>query len=213
MVVLGRIFEPSWEVDLLDQVDLSPGDRVLDVSSLVSRAGARETYERWCADGASLPFADGSFDVVVWRQGLRVLPAPGWTLSEMCRVLAPGGRAAVSMWGRIERMPVVAALTDVLEAHGCAGSAAVVRALFSLAEPADLRAFLADAGFERIRVRSVPRTVVLSSVAELVRRCVPDLPDDDEWSIVADLEIRCARWVDSEGLRIAMEANTAVASI
>ena len=212
-MVLERALDPSWEVDLLDQVDLLPGDRVLDVSSLVSRADARETSERWCADGTSLPFADGSVDVVVWRQGLRVLPAPGRMLFEMRRVLAPAGRVAVSTLGRIERMPAVVALTDVLEDHGRAGSAVAVRALFSLSESADLRAFLADAGFERIRMGSVPRTVVLPSVAELVHGCVPDGTTGDEPSILADLEMRCARWVDADGLRITMEEHTAVASV
>jgi SAM-dependent methyltransferase len=213
VVVLGRVFDPSWEVDLLDQVDLSPGDRVLDVSSLASRPDALASVERWCADVTSLPFADGSFDVVVYRQGLRLFPAPGWTLSEMRRVLVPGGRAAVSVWGRIERIPAFATLARALDDRIGAGPATAVRGVFSLSEPADLRAFLANAGFERIRVRTVGTTVVFPSVAAFVRSCVPDLRDDDERSIVSDLELPFARWIDTEGLRITMEANTAIASV
>lgn len=159
-----------------------------------------------------LPFGDGSFDVVVYRQGPQLLPAPGWTLSEMRRVLAPGGRAAVSVWGRVERMPVLAALTDVLEKRGRAG-ASMVRAVCSLSDPADLRAFLAGAGFERIGVRTVRTTVVLPSVGAFVRQWVPDLVDEDQASVAADLEMRCARRVGARGLRMAIEAHIAVGSV
>ena len=62
-------------------------------------------------------------------------------------------------------------------------------------------------------MRNVPRTVVLPSVAALVCECVPDVSTADEPELVAELELRCARWVDVDGLRIAMEENRAVASV
>jgi ubiquinone/menaquinone biosynthesis C-methylase UbiE len=43
------------------------------------------------ADGGALPFADGSFDVVLFRFVLRHAPAPTRLLGEARRVLAPGG--------------------------------------------------------------------------------------------------------------------------
>jgi len=47
------------------------------------------------ADGHRLPFADGSFDLVLVRHLLQALPDPALLLAEAHRVLAPGGRIHV----------------------------------------------------------------------------------------------------------------------
>jgi SAM-dependent methyltransferase len=56
----------------------------------VRRAGVMAEVAR--ADGEALPFADGSFDVVLFRFVLRHAPSPARLLAEGRRVLAPGGR-------------------------------------------------------------------------------------------------------------------------
>jgi demethylmenaquinone methyltransferase / 2-methoxy-6-polyprenyl-1,4-benzoquinol methylase len=47
------------------------------------------------ADGLRLPFADGAFDVLTIAFGLRNMESWPGGLSEMCRVLAPGGHLLV----------------------------------------------------------------------------------------------------------------------
>jgi ubiquinone/menaquinone biosynthesis C-methylase UbiE len=49
-------------------------------------------------DAQSLPFNDDSFDAVICGFGIIHVPNPHKALSEMCRVLKPGGRVAVSTW-------------------------------------------------------------------------------------------------------------------
>jgi SAM-dependent methyltransferase len=56
----------------------------------VRRAGVLAQVAR--ADGEALPFADGSFDVVLFRLVLRHAPSPARLLAEARRVLVPGGR-------------------------------------------------------------------------------------------------------------------------
>jgi demethylmenaquinone methyltransferase / 2-methoxy-6-polyprenyl-1,4-benzoquinol methylase len=51
-------------------------------------------------DALSLPFADAAFDVVTVGYGLRNLANPEVGLSEIRRVLAPGGRAAILDFGK-----------------------------------------------------------------------------------------------------------------
>jgi SAM-dependent methyltransferase len=52
-----------------------------------------------CADGdaTAMPFADGSFDVVIAAEVLEHIPADQAALREISRVLAPGGTAAVTV--------------------------------------------------------------------------------------------------------------------
>jgi len=61
------------------------------------------------ADALELPFPDGSFDVITVGYGLRNIADPAAALSEMRRVLAPGGRAVILDFGK-PRNPVASAL-------------------------------------------------------------------------------------------------------
>ena len=49
------------------------------------------------ADELTLP--DGSFDVVLCTLGLMYVPDPNQALREMRRVLRPGGRVVIAVWG------------------------------------------------------------------------------------------------------------------
>jgi demethylmenaquinone methyltransferase/2-methoxy-6-polyprenyl-1,4-benzoquinol methylase len=61
------------------------------------------------ADALRLPFPDGVFDVVSMGYGLRNLADPLKGLTEIRRVLAPGGRAVILDFGKPEN-PVAGAL-------------------------------------------------------------------------------------------------------
>ena len=54
------------------------------------------------ADAQQLPFADGSFDVVICQFGAMFFPDRPRAFAEARRVLTPGGKLLLSVWGRIE---------------------------------------------------------------------------------------------------------------
>jgi ubiquinone/menaquinone biosynthesis C-methylase UbiE len=53
-------------------------------------------------DAEALQFDDGSFDAVLCSLGLMYVPDPEQSICEMQRVLRPGGRIALSVWGKRE---------------------------------------------------------------------------------------------------------------
>jgi SAM-dependent methyltransferase len=116
--ITRRLFDP-----LLDAVRVDAGTRLLDVATgpghLPARAAergataigvdvadamvnrARELYpelEFRRADAESLPFEDGALDAVTANFLLPHLSRPEQAMTELVRVLAPGGRLALATW-------------------------------------------------------------------------------------------------------------------
>jgi SAM-dependent methyltransferase len=100
--------------------------------------------------------ADESFDVVFCREGIMLVPDPARAAGEIRRVLRPGGRAAIAVWGPRERNPwlgvVFAAATAELGASvpppGTPGP-------FSLDDPGLFASVLSAAGLADVHVEEV----------------------------------------------------------
>jgi demethylmenaquinone methyltransferase/2-methoxy-6-polyprenyl-1,4-benzoquinol methylase len=75
-------------------VDLSSG-MLEEGRAKLARLGLSERVVLHPGDALALPFDDASFDVVTIAFGLRNLPDYARGVSEMARVLKPGGRAVV----------------------------------------------------------------------------------------------------------------------
>jgi ubiquinone/menaquinone biosynthesis C-methylase UbiE len=65
-------------------------------------------------DGQRLACRERSFDAVVCQLGLMFFPEPVHGLAEFRRVLRPGGRVAVQVWSRPERVPFYGFLAGAL---------------------------------------------------------------------------------------------------
>lgn len=127
---------------LLDAARVGPGNAVLDVccgpGTVAGAAAARgaeargvDLSERFVAiarrryagarfevgDAEALPFADGAFDAVVSGYGIIHLPRPAAALREMTRLLRPGGRLAVSVWGPPEPGTGLGVAFAAIQAH------------------------------------------------------------------------------------------------
>ncbi len=156
-------FERSSRVALIVGVDMSAG--MLDVArGKLERLGLSKRIEVREGDALALPFADASFDAVTIAFGLRNLADYQRGVSEMARVLEPGGRAVV-----LEFLPPRGAallayrayLTMFLPLTGrlVSGSTEAYRYLSTsvrqfIAED-EIRALLLQAGLERIESRAL----------------------------------------------------------
>jgi SAM-dependent methyltransferase len=68
-------------------------------------------------NAGALPFADGSFDVVVSQMALMFFPDPAAALAEMARVVVPGGTVAVLVPGALERQAAFAPFVAMAARH------------------------------------------------------------------------------------------------
>ena len=110
----------------------------IDVSEpYVAFARARNTDPRIkfeIADASALPFASGQFDRAVCQLVLQFLPDPSPAVSEMRRVVRPGGTVAACTWDAYGGQPHLRMLWDSASALGLDRSRTLFRPLSSAGE-------------------------------------------------------------------------------
>jgi SAM-dependent methyltransferase len=100
---------------------------------------------------------DASYDVVLCREGLLLATDPARAAREIRRVLAPGGRFALAVWGPQERNPWLGVVFDAVSAHtGAPVPPRGVPGPFSLGDPDRLAALLRDAELADVVVSELP---------------------------------------------------------
>jgi len=96
----GRIF----------RYELAPGCRVVGVDIGQELRDNPNVADRVRGDVQRLPFADASFDAVLSSHVMEHLPRPDEALTEVARVLKPGGRFLLLTPNRFHYVPLVASL-------------------------------------------------------------------------------------------------------
>jgi len=118
-------------------------------------------------DALEQPFTDGAFEVVLCQQGLQFFPDKPRGLREMYRVLRPGGRMVLSVWGPIERSPGFGVLAEALTRHvGSQAGGLLTSGPFSLSDADELRTLIAGANFQDIDIRRVTKTLHYAALEE-----------------------------------------------
>jgi ubiquinone/menaquinone biosynthesis C-methylase UbiE len=235
-----KIVEP-WTDDLILAAGCRDGHRVLDVAcgtgvvasrvNLVTskfcyttgidinegmlRVARKNPQVEWHQGSAvELPFEAGSFDVVLCQQGLQYFPDRSAAMREMARVLAPGGRIALNVWGALDRQPFLVAAIAAIGTFLGADAQAPFHLAFSLNSAAELRQLANDAGLQSIRVRFEHRTMRYPVPARFVASWLGGtpitaqflaLPDDRKQAFIGDVVERLATYVDDDGLAVPME--------
>ena len=98
------------------------------------------------ADAEQLCLPDACFDGVSIGLGLFVFPHPGQALAEIHRVLRPGGRIALSVWGPAGSVPLIERAQQCI-ARLLPQPRVARPSVFRFGDPAVLGALLASAGF------------------------------------------------------------------
>jgi SAM-dependent methyltransferase len=118
------------------------------------------------ADAQQLPFSDGGFDVVACQFGLMFVPDKLRALSEMRRVLRPGGTLLLSTWDSLDQNPATKILHELALAAFPADPPTFMLTPFSMTDPIALRDLVASAGFGQPRVDTVAAVGDATSAAD-----------------------------------------------
>jgi ubiquinone/menaquinone biosynthesis C-methylase UbiE len=170
----------EWPERILKLSKVTTGDRVLDVAcgtgvlarktaELVGASGSvvgldmnkdmlavaarREPDIEWKVGQAeSLPFDDDSFDKVVSQFGLMFFEDQVKAIMEMVRLLRPGGKTAVAVWGSLAETPGYAAVAEILADLFGSEVAKSTEAPYSLGDKDKLASLFAEAGVTDITI-------------------------------------------------------------
>jgi enediyne biosynthesis protein CalE5 len=100
---------------------------------------------------------DDSYDVVLCREGLMFATDPARAAREIARVLRPGGRVAIAVWGPRERNPWLGVVLDAVSlVLGRPVPPPGVPGPFSLGDADALAGLLEGAGLAEVTVEALP---------------------------------------------------------
>lgn len=110
---------------------------------------------------------DESYDAVICREGLMLVPDPGGAVEEIARVLRPGGRVALSVWGPRAENPWLGVVFDAVSVElGAPTPPPGIPGPFSLDDRNRLADLLAVPALTAIRVHDVATPYVTGSAEE-----------------------------------------------
>ncbi|HTT09636.1 MAG TPA: class I SAM-dependent methyltransferase [Burkholderiaceae bacterium] len=197
-------------------VDLS--SRMVDGARRRARARnlSNATFQRM--DAERLDLADASFDVAACALGLMFMPDPARALHEMRRVLRPGGRIALAVWGERTRC-AWSALFPIVDAEVASD---VCPLFFHLGAGDALARLCADARFELVEHHRVVTTMEYADADAACSAAFIGGPVALAWSrfderVRARVRARyidaIARWRRGDGYRLPGEFVVVSASV
>lgn len=119
-------------------------------------AGLEDVIECRVVDAEAIDLPGKSFDAVVCRFGLMLIPDQAAVLGETRRVLKPGGRCGLVVWGDEDRNPWATRLWGVLERLvDIPASPPGSPGMFSLADRTHLSRLIAGAGLTETAMEAI----------------------------------------------------------
>ena len=173
--------------------DLS--QRMIDASERRARDLGLSSCSFLRMDAESLTLPDASFDVALCGLGLMYVPDPEQALREMRRVLRPGGRVAVAVWGE-RRNCGWSAVFEIVDAEV---ESEVCPLFFRLGQQETLARSCTDAGLEDVKHRRITTTLLYADANEACDAVFVAGPVALAWSRFND-EVRArarARYLES----------------
>lgn len=179
-------------------VDLNAG-----MLAVARRKAADVDWQR--APAEALPFDSESFDAVVSQFGLMFFEDKQAAITEMWRVLRPGGRLAIAVWDSLDNSPGYTSLASLLTRLFGPSTAALLQAPFTLGDSHALGSLLSASGVTDPQVERASAEACFPSIRSWMHTDVRgwtlgDEIDDTQYELlVSEAERELGRFVVADG--------------
>ena len=202
--------------------DLSPA--MLDAARRRGAELSVTNVEYRIIDAERIELDDDSVDGVLCRFGYMLMADPATALAETRRVLRPGGRLTLAVWGALERNPffAIVAISLVQRGHIPPPEPPPAPGPFSMASPQRVEGLLRGAAFTEVRTEEVPGRFVIPDVDEYlsviadtagpIALALRGLAESDRAAVKAEVEDSLRRFAAGDGYELPGVALCAVAS-
>jgi ubiquinone/menaquinone biosynthesis C-methylase UbiE len=174
---------------------------------LPSPPGARITWSE--ASVLAMPFPNATFIAVLCQLGLQFFPDRPQALREMRRVLVPGGRVLLSVFGPLAHNPAPQALAHALERHLGPHASAIKRAEHDGDVTIETTA-------KQIRFPSAREYVRIQFAATPLATLITEMSSDQQATlaeaVIADVSEALRPYIRDDGLVFPQECHTLSAS-
>jgi ubiquinone/menaquinone biosynthesis C-methylase UbiE len=212
---IARLVGPSGDVAGLD----ADKNMLHFARQFAEREGL--TFLKWHhSDATCIPSGASEYNAVLCQQGLQFFPDKAAALLEMFRVMAPGGRLAVSVWRSLDRCPLFSVMAHIIGRYLRDQSMAGAYASCSLSDREELRSLLANAGFQDIHVRVEVRMARYPSLHEFLTGFIGVFPfggqiaamePENRQEILDEITKSLLKFTDDDGLASPLESHIATA--
>jgi ubiquinone/menaquinone biosynthesis C-methylase UbiE len=201
-------------------VDLSPGPLKIAAERAAQRGLTNVRFQQ--ADAHHLSFPDNTFDRITSRLGVMFFSDLPRAAAEMHRVLKPGGKAILLVWGPMDQpyfTTTIGAVLRLLPGNDLPESG---RQMFALGQGGVLTQTLRQAGFSGVEERLVtvpwtwpgtPEEVweYFQDVAVPFASLLQSIPAERRAEIDAEVLRSIARYCDGASIKFTATVNIAVA--
>jgi ubiquinone/menaquinone biosynthesis C-methylase UbiE len=144
--------------------------KLLAYTAASAQEAGLSNLETQVMDGGHLELKDNSFDAVICRLGLMLIPDVGQAMSEVYRVLKPNGRAAAIVFTTPDKSPWLSVPAMVALKHAQLPPPQPGQpGLFSLGSDGAFEGAFHTPGFREVEVHRISAPLRLSSASECVR--------------------------------------------
>jgi ubiquinone/menaquinone biosynthesis C-methylase UbiE len=189
---------------------------MLELAQEAARAADLPNVRTRVMDAQHLELNSGSFDAAIARFSLQFVPDVRRALTEVRRVLKPGGRLAAMVFSAVERNPYRAAPQAIASRLAGRPFPEPGPGQWALNDPDTLADAYRRAGFREVEVRTVPFAYRFPSLADALRnleeaqplfvKLLDELGEADRAAAWAEIERTLRSYVTRDGFEGPSEA-------